>query len=360
MTAIIFLLFFYTNSEWMIPSTGIYQPLKKDEVALTPQGEIFILNFNEAQICHYDASGKLKNEIGFKGEGPGGLVSPWSMFLEEGRLFVHDRNNDTVSIFDKNDDFVKRIRLPQRGLALFKVSNGWVYGDWHYTFTPNKPAQVVWVDQNFENPIRLLSLKEKGTASGLTVNKSDGHSEGILTLVGNTPYMVAHGNRVFVAEAVGLKIHVFDVITKKEVRLIRISAKPIPFDNGWAKREVEEIQKSYTTFKIQLKKLDYFPIIRDFKLGHDGLLYIDRWRGDPENHHFQLVLDELGKEIKTGYDFETFQRVIGQTGDWVYVTDFNKDNEEAFLTRCLKSELDAYVAGHPIMFDGDAGRTLNR
>ena len=60
--------------QWLVRDTGMYQPLRRDEVLVTSDGSFNILNFDEAQIRRYHEDGKVAVVIGYKVIGPGGLL----------------------------------------------------------------------------------------------------------------------------------------------------------------------------------------------------------------------------------------------------------------------------------------------
>src|SRR5262249_42058938 len=60
-----------------------------------------------ARIVHFSKDGKFIAAWGKKGSGPGDLDSPHSMAMDsKGRVFVADRSNSRIEIFDQDGKFL--------------------------------------------------------------------------------------------------------------------------------------------------------------------------------------------------------------------------------------------------------------
>jgi DNA-binding beta-propeller fold protein YncE len=80
---------------------------------VAPNGDIFVAdghngcNCNNSRIVKFSKDGKFIKEFGKKGSGPGELDLPHALaFDSRGRLFVADRSNNRVQIFDQNGGFI--------------------------------------------------------------------------------------------------------------------------------------------------------------------------------------------------------------------------------------------------------------
>jgi len=80
-----------------------YQP---NDVVTAPNGDIFVAEGHGAgnnRIIKFDKTGKFIKEWGKLGTGPGEFDQPHALaFDSKGRLFVGDRNNNRIQIFDQN------------------------------------------------------------------------------------------------------------------------------------------------------------------------------------------------------------------------------------------------------------------
>jgi streptogramin lyase len=87
-------------------SAYFYQP---NDVLVAPNGDIFVADGHSsaaganARILKFTSSGKLLRSWGTKGAGPQELDQPHALAMDsQGRLFVGDRGNDRIQIYDQN------------------------------------------------------------------------------------------------------------------------------------------------------------------------------------------------------------------------------------------------------------------
>ena len=84
----------------------LYQP---NDVLVSPDGSIFVAEGHgssptaNARILKFDRTGRLLKTWGTKGSGPGQMDQPHALAMDsKGRLFVGDRGNNRILIFDQN------------------------------------------------------------------------------------------------------------------------------------------------------------------------------------------------------------------------------------------------------------------
>jgi len=83
-----------------------------DDVAVAPNGDIFVaeghsVGTGTARIVKFDKTGKYLMQFGHHGSGPGEFEMPHALaFDSKGRLFVGDRGNNRVQIFDQSGKFI--------------------------------------------------------------------------------------------------------------------------------------------------------------------------------------------------------------------------------------------------------------
>ncbi len=87
-----------------------YQP---NDVLVAPNGDIFVAEGHSdaadanARILKFDQSGKLLKTWGVKGSSPGEFAQPHALAMDSrGRLFVGDRSNNRIEIFDQEGTFL--------------------------------------------------------------------------------------------------------------------------------------------------------------------------------------------------------------------------------------------------------------
>jgi streptogramin lyase len=76
---------------------------KPTDMAVTPAGDIFVADgYGNARIVHINKDGKFVKEWGELGSNPGQFSIPHAIALDSrGRLYVADRNNVRVQVFDQ-------------------------------------------------------------------------------------------------------------------------------------------------------------------------------------------------------------------------------------------------------------------
>ena len=77
---------------------------KPTDMAVTPQGDVFVSDgYGNARVVHYDAQGKFVKAWGQLGTAPGEFSLVHAIALDsQGRLYVADRNNARVQVFDQD------------------------------------------------------------------------------------------------------------------------------------------------------------------------------------------------------------------------------------------------------------------
>jgi DNA-binding beta-propeller fold protein YncE len=84
-----------------------YQP---NDVLVAPDGTIFVAEGHGAggRILAFDNGGKLLRQFGTAGEGQGQFNTPHALAMDSrGRLFVGDRQNNRIQLFDQNGNFLE-------------------------------------------------------------------------------------------------------------------------------------------------------------------------------------------------------------------------------------------------------------
>jgi sugar lactone lactonase YvrE len=83
------------------------------DVVVAPNGDIFVsdghqgCNCPNARIVKFSKDGKFIKAFGKKGSGPGEFDGPHALaFDSKGRLFVGDRSNNRIQIFDQDGNFI--------------------------------------------------------------------------------------------------------------------------------------------------------------------------------------------------------------------------------------------------------------
>ncbi len=82
------------------------------DMAISPSGDVFVADgYGNARIAHFDRQGKFVKQWGKVGTGPGEFSFPHSIVMDsQGRLYVADRNNNRIQVFDQNGQFLAEWR----------------------------------------------------------------------------------------------------------------------------------------------------------------------------------------------------------------------------------------------------------
>lgn len=105
---------------------------KPTDMAITPAGDVFVSDgYGNARIVHFDKSGKFVKSWGELGHKPGQFSIPHAIALDsKGRLYVADRNNVRVQVFDQSGkllDVWPDVVVPW-GFCVTKNDEIWVCG----------------------------------------------------------------------------------------------------------------------------------------------------------------------------------------------------------------------------------------
>ena len=105
---------------------------KPSAVAIATNGDIFVADGHggesNARIVKFSKDGKFIMTWGKKGSAPGELNIPHALaFDSKGRLFVADRGNNRIQIFDQNGKFIDQWQQFSRPSGLFIDKNDVIY-----------------------------------------------------------------------------------------------------------------------------------------------------------------------------------------------------------------------------------------
>ncbi len=340
--------------------TGVYQPLSDWETLVSPDGHVFILNFPEAYINHYDGEGKKLANIGRKGKGPGEFTYATQIFFHKGKLIVYDLLENQFSVFNPDGKFEKRFSSPGQGLKFAKTASGWVYGNWAVFSVKENEAALHWADEEFTKTRKIMDLEDKGQGSGLWVMSNDGKTKAKFSPINTYPKLRsnADGSKVYMTHPTRFRVYM--ISAEGEVSHFDRADKQIPFDEEWAEGELAKRKENNPRLKkIETNFPKYFPAIRDLKVDPDGNLLVDRWRGRPDEKHYPIAIDDSGEEKKMSYDWDLLDRLVGKAGDFIYIRTFDVESEEGQVAR-VPAELAAkFIEENPIEFEGDSGHSIS-
>jgi len=101
------------------------------DMAVTPAGDVFISDgYGNKRVVHFDADGKFVKAWGKMGEAPGQFNLPHNIVVDsKGKLYVADRNNGRVQIFDQAGKFLGQWKdMVPWGFWITKKDEIWTCG----------------------------------------------------------------------------------------------------------------------------------------------------------------------------------------------------------------------------------------
>jgi len=133
-----------------------------NDVAIAPNGDIFVAeghtpNMGSAQILKFNKEGKLLKKWGQHGSGPGDLEVPHALaFDSRGRLFVGDRANNRVQIFDQEGKFLDQWKQFGRPSGLYIDKNDILY----VTDSESTDKEGYGYNPGWKRGVRIGSVKD--------------------------------------------------------------------------------------------------------------------------------------------------------------------------------------------------------
>jgi sugar lactone lactonase YvrE len=129
-----------------------------NDVIVSPKGDIFVSEGHGAGnniVFKFDKNGKEIKHWGKLGTGPGEFDQPHSLaFDSKGRLFVADRNNNRIQIFDQDGNFISEMRQWSRPSGIFIDKHDNLYS------ADSESESVSQNHNGWHRGIRVGSLKD--------------------------------------------------------------------------------------------------------------------------------------------------------------------------------------------------------
>lgn len=137
-----------------------YQP---NDVITSPDGKFVYVSEGHsssagwvAKVLKFDANGKFVSEFGKWGNGNGEFDQPHALaFDSKGLLYVGDRNNNRIQVFDQNGTFKEKFYQFSRPSGIYIDKNDNLY------VADSESGSVSQNHQDWKRGIRIGSLKDK-------------------------------------------------------------------------------------------------------------------------------------------------------------------------------------------------------
>ena len=146
------------------------------DITFDPQGNIFISDgYKNMSVAKLDKYGKWIKRIGKgngaeRGDGPGEFNNPHGITSDaQGNIYVADRGNRRVEVFDSNLNFLRHITIdvpapPDATADLYTPSTTGAFAPgapWAVCITPTGPIQYLYVADAYPGRMYKLSLDGK-------------------------------------------------------------------------------------------------------------------------------------------------------------------------------------------------------
>jgi len=107
------------------------------DLAANSKNMIYVLDSDEKTVYKYTEEGRFLRRLGRSGQGPGEFQRPCSICIDaEDSLYVLDRLNRRIEVFDSNDDYLRSVKIltfPTGNSTSLTVSaNGDIYLSGYY------------------------------------------------------------------------------------------------------------------------------------------------------------------------------------------------------------------------------------
>jgi DNA-binding beta-propeller fold protein YncE len=160
---------------------------KPTDIAFAPNGDFYVSDgYGNSRVAKFNKEGKFLMTWGRKGDGPGEFNLPHAIQLDGvGRVYVGDRENNRVQVFDANGKFLRQLG----GFAPFGLFI--------------TPAQDLFVADGRANKILKMTLDGKVLASWGKTGADPGNFQMPHGLT------VAKDGAVYVSEITGKRVQKF-------------------------------------------------------------------------------------------------------------------------------------------------------
>jgi DNA-binding beta-propeller fold protein YncE len=150
------------NPDGKVLMTLDYAFNQPNDVAVAPNGDVFVSEghtpmMGSAQILKFNKDGRFLMKWGKHGPGPGELEVPHTLaFDSRGRLFVGDRANNRIQIFDQDGKFLDQWKQFSRPSGMYIDQNDVLY----VTDSESTDKEGYGYNPGWKRGIRIGSAKD--------------------------------------------------------------------------------------------------------------------------------------------------------------------------------------------------------
>jgi len=145
-------------------------------VLIAPNGDIFVGDghggASNARVLKFSKDGRLIKTWGKRGSAPGDFETPHSLAMDSrGRLFVGDRENNRIQIFDQDGTFLEEWKQFGRPSGIFIDRNDMLYAADHQSDAKTNPG--------FRKGITIGSARDGKVTAFILDPDPNGSQEGV-------------------------------------------------------------------------------------------------------------------------------------------------------------------------------------
>jgi DNA-binding beta-propeller fold protein YncE len=122
-------------------TSHLYQPV---DVAVSPEGDVYVLDKKLGQVFIFSADGTLKQRLGTKGDGLGQLYKPESLVLSlNGDIVIADTGNSRVQVFSRAGHFLYELGNAGSEPGKFRHPNCVAVDQMGYLFVGDRVSRTI-------------------------------------------------------------------------------------------------------------------------------------------------------------------------------------------------------------------------
>ncbi|MBA7693533.1 hypothetical protein ES703_102119 [subsurface metagenome] len=270
-------------------------------------GNIYVLDSEDVNIKVYDQKGRFLTVISRKGQGPGQLLNPIDIYIDDKDLiYVCDSDNNRISIFNRQGDFVSSINFKEysagniiginpRGGIILRVDKTSIESSMSFI---TRSSFINMYSDRFDFKKNLYSISvpimqhfrkgEKGIALSIPYQKE-------------LCWTLDSSGNVYIGESQTYEIQVFSPLGKHIRRIEKEyeQSKVLKSDiENYVKEQFQFDRKEgifwSMTIKQKLRVPEHKPVFEKFFFAEDKLLVL-RSENDNKERSFFDIFDSKGK-----------------------------------------------------------------
>ncbi|NOR45952.1 MAG: 6-bladed beta-propeller [Candidatus Delongbacteria bacterium] len=280
--------------------------IQPQDVAVDSKGNIYVLDSRLASITIFDKNGNFLKSIGRKGTGPGEFKLPWQMIILNDTLYVSDNASSQLSVFENKFNFIRNFTLGNNNTLIVMIpidSNSFI--------SATQSWKVESEDTYYVNTTTLRDSKFKIVK---ILNEKIGKYVGQNTNFGDytTAYCVGKENIYIGTNSINeYSIDVLDLNGQQKYRMNKDFRKiTMPT------KEKEEYERSRNSSNM-------VEIDRDFKIKYKRAIEIFGMFVDKDDH--LLIQTPIERNEDNQYDF-----VVDAFKDGVFINRFKMEIGKGF------------------------------